>query len=222
MNQQSGEGVLTSGARSFIAAMRERYACKKFRTDMSLSQHIRDYLMECGRLSPSSFGLEHWQMIGIERPGFVSPWFEACLSQEPVGSASLLAILLVRASQFYHPDSLFIRMRSSRFPGGHAVFKADYGPYYRVLSENRRIMAWARAQSYLAAANMMTGAAFAGVDSCAIEGFSESKILTALRMDPGQWSVGLIVAFGYRDEAPREKIREDFASIVTFFPSETE
>ncbi|MDP2791878.1 MAG: nitroreductase family protein, partial [Rectinemataceae bacterium] len=67
---------------------------------------------------------------------------------------------------------------------------------------------WARAQTYLASAMMMTGAASIGIDSCPIEGFDETKVLEAVGADSNEWTVGIVVAFGWRDEEIRPKIRE--------------
>lgn len=205
---------LPEAALVFLAAMDRRFACKRFLPGRRLPPSFRDYIMECGRLSPSSFGLEHWKFLGIETPGAASPWVKACFGQEAIATASLLAAILVRAGKDYEPDSAFVISRAERFPGGYPVFLPDYEGYHRFLAGNRRVEAWARSQSYIAAANMMTGAACAGIDSCAIEGYSEDSVLGLLGLSSFEWSVGLIVAFGFRDEALRPKIREKFEDIV--------
>ena len=53
-----------------------------------------------------------------------------------------------------------------------------------------------------------------GVDSCAIEGFSEPEVLTLSALDPADWTLSLVAAFGRRDEPRREKIREPLSSVV--------
>ncbi len=68
---------------------------------------------------------------------------------------------------------------------------------------------------------MMTGAICAGIDSCAIEGYSEELVLALLDRVSADWSVGLLVAFGFRDEEIRPKIREEFDTIVEFEKEES-
>ncbi|MDP3177024.1 MAG: nitroreductase family protein [Spirochaetaceae bacterium] len=222
-------GSLPPGARAFLAAMDARYACKRFAADRLIPVPLEDFILECGRLSPSSFGLEHWEFVAAradspdpatgrglqERSGLRERLGEACFSQEAVLTAALFVAVLVRPAADYEPGSDFIRARASRFPGGYPVFLADYRGYYEHLAAGGLVEHWARAQAYIACANMMTGAAAAGVDSCAIEGYDEGKLLSALGVEARARRAGLAVVFGYRDEERRERIREDFASVVS-------
>ncbi|HOX32182.1 MAG TPA: nitroreductase family protein [Spirochaetales bacterium] len=205
---------LPEGALAFLELMRRRYACKRF-DGRPLEPGLEDYLLECGRLSPSSFGLEPWLFRSVsDRARIGGPLYEACFRQEAVGSASLVVAILVRRAQAYDPDGDFVASRAGRFPGGHPVFRADYIGYYGFLAGEGRLEAWSRAQAYLACANMLSGAAAAGLDSCPIEGFDEAALLAALGEDGGQWLVGLVAAFGRGDEERREKIRESLSSIA--------
>jgi nitroreductase len=63
---------------------------------------------------------------------------------------------------------------------------------------------------------MMSGAAAAGVDSCAIEGFEAESVLEILGVDRGVWALGIMGVFGYRAEPVRPKVRESFESVVSF------
>jgi len=204
---------LSPEARAFLETMRRRYACKRF--DRSpLGPELEGYLLECGRLSPSSFGLEPWRFVAVsDRRLIEGGLYAACFRQEAVGSASLVVAFLARRAAAYEPDSGFVRSRSMRFPGGHPVFRDDYIGYYEFLEREGRLEHWARAQCYIACANMLTGAAAAGLDSCPIEGFDEGLLLGALGEETGEWIAGLAAAFGRRDEEPRKKIRAPLAEL---------
>jgi nitroreductase len=207
----SGAAILPG---DYLALLHRRFACKKFISGKSLPESTRDYILECGRLSPSSFGLEPWHFFGIELPTPDSPWVGACFDQEAVATCSLLVAIAVRTAPSYDPDSEFVRTRSERFPGGHPVFRADYEGYHRFLVRSGRLPHWARSQTYIAASTMMTGAICAGVDSLALEGFDEDRVLALLGLDTAAWAIGICLAFGYRDEEIRPKIREEAASII--------
>lgn len=216
----SFRGLLPEAARAFLGAMERRYACKRF-DGRPLEPDFEDYLLEIGRLSPSSFGLEPWRFIAV-RGGAESnralreALAKAAFDQEAVSSAGLILAVLVHRSDDYRPDSAFVRSRSGRFPGGHPVFAADYLGYHEYLVKNGLVEHWARAQAYIPLANMMTGAAAVGIDSCAIEGFDPGLVLSALGEDPGTWAVGILGVFGRRAEAVRPKIREPLGKLAEY------
>jgi len=200
-------GELPEAARVFLGLMEARYACKLFDRERALEPRLVDYLIECVRLSPSSFGLEHTRLIAAVDPRLRSQLARASGGQEMAATAPLILVFLAPRAEAYDPDSDFIRGRSARFPGELAVFRADYEGYYEFLRREGRLEGWARAQAYIAVANAMTAATAAGLDSCAIEGFDEGQALAALGLSQASWMACLMAAFGYRAEPRREHIR---------------
>lgn len=198
----------SSAAASFLATMQKRFACKCFMTDIRLSASCIDFILECGRLSPSSFGLEHWHFIVIEERKDILALGNACLAQNAVSSAPCAIVILTRREADLAPDSDFVRRRGLRFPGRIEDFIEDYRPYWESLEREGRLEHWSRAQGYIAGANMMTGAAAIGLDSCPIEGFEEDEVLKCIGMKKKEWSVSLVISFGRADEKTRPKIRE--------------
>lgn len=146
--------------------------------------------------------------------------FHACFEQEGVRSAPLVIAILVRHESDYHPDSAFVRARAQRFPGGYPAFLADYQDCYESLSARGLLAHWAKAQSYLACANMMTAAAALGLDSCAIEGYQEDAVLDILSslakgFDRHAWRTGILLTVGRRAQQPaRERIRAPLHELV--------
>jgi len=45
-------------ARDFLGLLERRYACKRFSADYRADKDTISYILECGWLAPSSFGLE--------------------------------------------------------------------------------------------------------------------------------------------------------------------
>jgi nitroreductase len=178
----------------------------------------RRAILEAGRLSPSSFGLEHWAFYVARSRELKDTLFEACFGQENIKTASFVVAIAVRSARHYRPDADFVRARAERFPGGLGVFVDDYRGYWEYLEGAGLTDHWARAQGYIACANMMTEAAAVGVDSCAIEGYKEDAVIASLALDPLDWRISILVPFGYRDEEAREKIREPYDSVVIDLP----
>jgi len=200
----------------FLEIMRHRFACKRF-ADTPIPSDLLKGILECGRLSPSSFGLEGWHFQVVVGNDIRQKLFEVCFAQEPVGTAPVSIIITVRTAHAYHPDGAFVRQQGERFPGSLEDFIADYRGYYDFLTATGRTDCWSRSQGYIAAANMMTGAASAGIQSCAIEGFDETQVLALLDLDSQLWQVALLVAFGYPAEPERPKIREPLEKLVSYF-----
>ncbi len=200
-------------AKGFLTLLQRRYACKRFSSRYTADEGTISYILECGRLAPSSFGLEHWQFEVISSREGISALGDLCFGQEAVCTSSFAVAILVRNADFFKPDSGFIRARAERFPGGYEVFRPDYQPYYEFLESVRRTEHWARAQSYIAASFMMIGAASIGLDSCPIEGFDEAKLLDLVGKDSSLWLPGIVAVFGKRDEEIRQKIREPLENL---------
>ena len=200
----------------FLEIMRHRFACKRF-SDTPIPSELLEGILECGRLSPSSFGLEGWHFRVVTGNEVRQRLFHACFAQEPVGTAPLSIVITVRTAQAFRIEGAFVRQRGERFPGKLEDFIADYRGYYEFLTATGRTDCWSRSQGYIAAANMMTGAASAGILSCAIEGFDETQVLELLALEAPQWSVALVVSFGYPAEPERPKIREPLHELVSYF-----
>lgn len=203
----------------FIDALEARWACKLYDESQDVTPEEEDTILKAGRLAPTSFGLEHWRFVSVRGQTPRLRLYGACLAQEGVRTAPLVLIILVRQARFYSPDSDFVRARAERFPGGWPVFYEDYKGYHEWLEAENLTGHWARAQAYLACANMMNAASSIGVDSCAIEGFKEAEVLdivaqATVGFDPEDWRVGLLVTFGHRGEPRRQRIRATLEELV--------
>lgn len=201
--------------RGVLAAIKRRYACKCFDRTQKISNQDLDLILEAGRLSPSSFGLEHWHFFVSREQAMLDRMYEACFAQENIRTCAALITIAVRTAPSYHPESDFVRSRAERFPGGYRAFIDEYRGFWEFLVQNGTIEAWARSQGYIAAANMMTMATSLGIDSCAIEGYKEEAVLTILELPRNDWRISLLLPLGYRDEPIREKIRMPKESIMT-------
>lgn len=200
----------------FLKIMRERFACKAYK-DKRISDKDLYNILEVGRLSPTSFGLEMVHFHVIKSKHLKEELFEACFNQQSTKEADITIITSVYKEQFYDPTSNFIKQRGERFPDGLAAFIDDFKGYYEFLKSNNRLLSWARSQGYIAVANQMSYAQSIGISSCAIEGYDEDKIIKLLKLDPSIYSISLLATYGYRNEEVREKIREDLDKIVTIY-----
>jgi len=65
-------------------------------------------------------------------------------------------------------------------------------------------------------ANMMTGAASMGIDSCPIEGFSKKGVEAVLQLDIAREQVAVVVTFGYRDWEQPAHLRQPLDALIEY------
>ena len=198
---------------SLLNIFQRRHACHQFHADRPIAQEDLDAILEAGRLSPSSFGLEHWKFLVLTKPEDKSALQAACFNQPQVGSASTLVVILAKLAEL-DPDHPYAQKLLEREYPGEAFAPALKN--YRGFHAATDVKAWSATQCHIAAANMMTAATAVGIDSCAIGGFVPEQVHKLLDIDPTQYEVALILAFGACVQAPGDKQRLPLSELVEY------
>ena len=210
---------------AILDAFNFRHACKTFDPARKIAEADFRFILETGRLSPSSFGYEPWRFLVIQ---------DMALREKLLGvtwggkgqfpTASHVVAILARGEDM-RPGSEYTErfMREVKhFPEDviarrNAVYKTFQESDFQ-LQEPRALFDWSCRQAYIALANMMTAAALIGIDSCPIEGFSQEgadRILAeAGRLEDGHFRLGVMAAFGYRINPQTEKTRQTLEQIT--------
>ena len=192
---------------------RRRYACHSFLRDRAIDRADLDVVLEAGRLSPSSFGLEQWKFIVVAQPEIKTALQAVCFNQPQVGDASVVVVILAKIADL-HPDTDYIETLMAREYPGAALAPALAN--YRDFHANTDVKAWSISQFHIAAANMMTAATAVGLDSCAIGGFLADRVKKILAIDDGRYEIALILPLGYCAEPAPEKQRLPLAELVEY------
>lgn len=204
---------------NFTEAMGFRHACKAFDTTKKISDEDMHYILECGRKSPSSFGMEAWKFLVITNEALKAKLRPACWNQEQITSCSHLVIVLAGIDSV-KVESGEVEKRFARRDMPQESLDMYMGLYAshlaKTLSSDENIYYWTAKQSYIAAANMMSGAAFIGIDSCPIEGFEKEKVEEILELDTSKFQLAMVLPFGYRRNPQPEQIRLPFDEVVEF------
>ncbi|CAA6809886.1 MAG: Oxygen-insensitive NAD(P)H nitroreductase (EC / Dihydropteridine reductase (EC [uncultured Campylobacterales bacterium] len=200
----------------FLEIQNFRHACKIFDTNKKISTSDFDYILECARLSPSSFGMQPWKLIVIEDEKRKEDIKPLCWNQAQITSCSQL-VIIVANKDIVEPTNPHVKnMFRSRGLPQDAV--DNYIKLYTDFIESTRqttgIYNWVSKQCYILLANIMNAAASLKIDSCPIEGFHKEKLEKYLELDTSKEEISVVSTFGYRvNEAP-EKIRLDINKIV--------
>lgn len=143
--------------------------------------------------------------------------------KHPMNEMSHLVVLLAKKNARY--DSVFFRNSLERRGLTPEQIEATLSRYktfqtedIQITDSERTLFDWCSKQTYIALANMMTGAAMIGIDSCPIEGFhyeSVNRILSEAGLfDANEWGVSCMVTFGYRSKEIKKKYRKPADEVI--------
>lgn len=192
---------------------RRRYACHAFLTDRAITQADLDVILEAGRLSPSSFGLEHWKFLVLQSADDKNALQSVCFNQPQVGQASAVIVILAKTADL-HPDTDYLKTLLAREYPGEALAPALEN--YRGFFANTDVKAWSNSQCHIAAANMMTAATAVGLDSCAIGGYLADEVKRLFAIDGERYEIALVLALGFCADTAPEKQRLPMADLVQY------
>lgn len=196
-----------------------RHACKIFDENKKITDDEMHYILEAGRKSPSSFGMEGWKFLVITNDALKENLRRVCWDQVQVTSCSHLMIILT-AIDAVKVESGIPEKRFKRREMPQESLDFYLGLYAKhleeTLSSDENIYAWTARQTYIALGNMMTAAAYIGIDSCPIEGFEKEKVEEVLELDTNKWQVSVVVPFGYRLNEQPTQLRLPLEEVVEF------
>jgi nitroreductase len=205
--------------KTFEEALAFRHACKVFDENKKIDEQDMHYILEAGRKSPSSFGMEAWKFLVITNEDLKAKLRSACWDQVQITSCSHLVIVLA-GIKGVKPDSGIPAKRFARreMPQEKYEFYLNlYATHLKdTLSSDENIYSWTARQTFLAAANMMSAAAIKGIDSCPIEGFEKEKVEEILGIDKTEFRLSLVLPFGYRLNPQPAQLRVPFDEVVEF------
>ncbi|AIQ68347.1 NAD(P)H-dependent oxidoreductase [Paenibacillus graminis] len=213
--------------KEIIAAYEFRHATKEFDSSRKISGEDFQFILETGRLSPSSFGFEPWKFVVVQNPEIrekLRPF--AWGAQKQLPTASHFVLILSRLPKDLTAGSDYIQgimkdvqnLPPEVAEGKSKMYDTFLTTDFGLAGNDRALFEWGARQTYLALGNMMTAAAQIGIDSCPIEGFNKLEIEEILAaegiMDPEHFGIACMVAFGYRLNEPRGKTRRSADQVV--------
>ncbi|MCO7127204.1 NAD(P)H-dependent oxidoreductase [Sporolactobacillus shoreicorticis] len=212
-----------------LSAFRFRHACKQFNPTKKISDEDFQFILEAGRLSPSSFGLEPWKFVIAQNKDLRAKLAPAAWgATEKLKTASHFVLILSRLQSGLDAHSDHVQHIindiqqcppevAKTMTGAIANFqKVDF-----TLTDNERVFfEWGCRQCYIALGNMMTAAAEIGIDSCPMEGFNKKQVEKILQgeeiINGHDFGIACMAAFGYRAKEPRPKTRQPLEDVVTW------
>lgn len=217
--------TLAKKKEDILKAYHFRHATKIFDASRKITDEDFQFILETGRLSPSSIGFEPWKFLIVQNQDLRKRLSDVSSgAQKQLATASHFVVILARSDASYNsPYAEYMLKDIQGMPDDvFEVTSAAYGNFQNnqgLLQNPKTLFDWASKQTYIALGNMMTAAAQIEIDSCPIEGFSYKDVHRILEeeglLEDGAWDISMMAAFGYRAEEPkREKSRQPIEKII--------
>ncbi|MFT4245562.1 MAG: NAD(P)H-dependent oxidoreductase [Micrococcaceae bacterium] len=204
-----------------------RHATKTFDSKKQISDEDFNVILEAAQLSPSSYGFEPWNLLIIQDKEIREEFLAAGTwgAKGTLPTASHFVVMTAKTAKALQTDSKHIehiqkdikKLPKERITGSLKRYQQWLDEDFIIDNEEKHHQ-WAAKQAYIALGNMMTTAAFLGIDSCPIEGFNLEKITNILAnhklIDLETDSPVVMIAFGYRIDEQPEKTRRPINEIV--------
>ena len=203
---------------NYLEILKFRHACKIFDESKKIGAGEFDFILEAGRLSPSSTGLEQWDFLVVQNKELREKIKAVSWNQVQITSCSHLVVILAKIKEVKVGSSYIDKMIARRADKNIEAI-AERQKFFLLSNfknDDELTFQWSHEQCMIAATNMMNAAASLGIDSCPIEGFDRHALNEILGLDESEKRVAIVVPFGYRLNPQPEKLRRQRAEVVTW------
>jgi len=191
----------TISTEGLLQALHWRYATKLFDPSRRIPEGEWEVLEHSLRLTPSSFGLQPYRFMVVRDPALREQLKPESWGQSQITDASHLVVFLARQEMTEaYVDAFLAEVARTR----GVTLDSLSGYRNRMIShlmanaKGLDIPEWSARQAYIALGQLMTSAAFLGVDACPIEGLDPQAYDRILGLEGGEYRTVAACAVGYR------------------------
>lgn len=204
----------------YLRALQKRYSVKKFDPAKKVSPEVLRNILEAGKLSASSLGLQPYKIFVVESDEMLKNLVPSFHNPSQISTCSHLIVIVSKKNiEANYVDGYFRHISEIReIPMENlGMFRKSIDTYTET---NENVHLWAEKQTYIVLGNLMFAAALEQVDSCPMEGFKKENIEKTLNIDTEKESVAVTLALGYRspdDEFQKmKKVRKPDEKLFKF------
>lgn len=184
----------------YIEALERRYSVKRFDESRKIPQDQLDSILEAGKLSASSLGLQPYKIWVIENPEIKEKLIPAFYNPSQISTCSHLIVLVTKKTiEHNYVDGYFRHIEEVRNVTTQSLelFRNSIDTFVHQM-KNESTEQWAEKQAYIVLGTLMMAAAQEGVDTCPMEGFRSEIVSSVLNLDTKTEKVSVTLALGYR------------------------
>jgi nitroreductase len=207
--------------KEIVEALKWRYAVQVFDSSKKIKDEDLKTILEAGRLTPSSYGIEAWKFLVVENPEVRAKLREAGYGQPKISEASHLIVLARRTDMKENISQERIDRTAQTFKVEASSLSGFKEVIDGAISSRtaEALDSWAAKQVYIPLGTMIETASLLEIDSAPMEGFDPQKYDEILGLKEKNLSATVLLALGYRGEdeaAARPKVRREFEDVVEF------
>ena len=186
----------------YVQALEKRYSVKKFDGNRKVSNEQLNRILEAGRLSVSSLGLQPYKIIIVQSEEMLNKCVPAFYNSSQISTCSHLLLLVSKKNidegyiDRYFEYITKVRNISMETLSG---FRASISNFIQTKDENSLIH-WTEKQAYIVLGNLIFAAALENVDTCPMEGYDAQKLQDILEINSNEERISVALAIGYRAE----------------------
>lgn len=187
---------------NYIEALQKRYSVKKFDSSKIIPENTLKNILEAGKLSASSLGMQPYEILVVRTPEMLKKLVPAFHNASQISTCSaLLAIVSKKKITEEYIQNYFSHISDTR-----EIPKENLAPFRKSIDHHisefsqSEIETWADKQGYIVLGNLILAAAMEEVDTCPMEGFIQQKIDEILGLDTQNEKVSVTLALGYAAE----------------------
>lgn len=207
---------------NYLQALQNRYSVKKFDSSQIISPEHLENILQAGKLSASSLGLQPYRIMIIASKEAKQNLIPAFYNPSQISTCShLLVIVTKKGIDEQYINGYFRQInqiRNTPLPQLEPFRKSINSHIERTSAEE--IVNWNEKQGYILLSNLMFAAALEGVDTCPMEGFRQDVLEDKLQINPENEKITVTLALGYRakddDFQNHKKVRKDDKDLFEF------
>lgn len=185
---------------NYVEALQKRYSVKKFDSEKKIPAETLNNILEAGKLSASSLGLQPYKILVAQSAEILEKLVPAFYNPSQISTCSHLLIIVTRKKI----EDDYINRYFGHIADVRDIPVENLNPFrksidfYLNLHDENEMQNWNERQGFLMLGTLMFAAAMEKVDSCPMEGFRPDVISEILGIDPENEKVSVTLALGYR------------------------
>ena len=204
---------MESAQQIFKQIVTERYSCRSFK-DSAIDKESLEYILEAGRLSPSSLGLEPWRFYVVQDKSQKLEISKIANHQEHVAYCGAILIITARLDfgEYFIPKLKGRNMPQEEIDKRIALYK----PFIDGMNAEQKLH-YAREQVFLALGNLANAASALGLGSCIIGGFDSCKLDEYLKLNTQKERSAILLVIGEKTQSEiPQKLRNPKEEVIKF------
>ncbi|KFC23804.1 NAD(P)H-dependent oxidoreductase [Epilithonimonas lactis] len=206
---------------NYLEALNWRYSVKRFNGKKISSEKLNN-ILEAGRLSVSSQGLQPYHLLVVENDETIQKLIPAFYNPSQISTCSHLIALVSKTNiNKEYVDNYFSHIINERGVTLEQLVAFRNNINSQLENQTSHEMeSWSEKQSYIVLGSLIMASAQENIDSCPMEGFRQDILEDVLKIDKESEKIAVVLTLGYRAEDDNfqnfKKVRKPADKFIKF------